>query len=50
MSCLILLPSYAPHNPTHIFIGYYDCTHEIPIWTGDRMILYNAFTGQNDTG
>jgi hypothetical protein len=46
---LTLLPSFAAHNLTHIFTGHFDCGHEIPIWTGDCMILYSAMTGQNDT-
>lgn len=45
---LTILPSYAPHNRTLVFDGHYDCAHEIPIWTGDCMILYQAATNQSD--
>lgn len=45
---LLPLPSTGSFNRTLIFQGHYDCAHEIPIWTGDCMILYEAATNQSD--
>jgi hypothetical protein len=38
-----------PYSITQIFEGHYECAHEIPIWTGDCMILYAAATDTNDS-
>lgn len=42
-----VLPEYAPHNLTTIFDGKFDCAHEVPIWTGDCMILYTTYVGDD---
>ncbi|MGH9896407.1 MAG: hypothetical protein ACREA0_31310, partial [bacterium] len=45
---LSLLPSLEPYNRTVSFEGHYDCAHEVPIWTGDCMLLYEAITNESD--
>lgn len=45
---LVILPVYAAHNQTRIFEGHYDCAHEVPIWTGDCMILYESIMNESD--
>lgn len=45
---LPVLPEYVARNLTSFFEGHYDCANEIPIWTGDCLILYENVTGQPD--
>lgn len=45
---LVVLPSFEPHRATHIFEGHYDCAHEVPIWTGDCMLLYESVMNESD--
>lgn len=45
---LARLPEPLGYHATAIFEGHYDCAHEVPIWTGDCMILYESQTGQED--
>lgn len=42
-----VLPDFAPYNLTEIFDGKFDCAHEVPIWTGDCMILYTTYVGND---
>jgi hypothetical protein len=43
------IPGVSPHRSLFQFRGHYDCAHEVPIWPGDCMIVYEAATGTNDT-
>ncbi len=42
-------PSEAPYYDTVTLVGHYTCAHEMPLWTGDCMLVYESQTGQNDT-
>lgn len=46
---LMPLPSDVAYHLTVPFEGHYTCAHEVPIWTGDCMLLYESQTGEDDS-
>ena len=42
------IPGVSPYRSLFMFRGHYDCAHEVPIWPGDCMLLYQVATGGPD--